>query len=215
MHRRILGCAAVRLLTLTLGLALQVGAMPQAALAHAQLLSASPAAGAVLQDAPERIDLTFNENLLDLDDGTRVLVVDADGVDHASGPATVDGATVTAPVGDLPDGHHQVRWRIISADGHPLSGVVPFTVGDVPADAPSPQVAAVVGDDAASSPTTADTEVASDEPATGATSPARPVVIGIAGAGGALLLLGGWTLLRRRHHPHSSPEGEPSTKESP
>lgn len=30
----------------------------------------------------------------------------------------------------MPDAGYQVRWQVVSEDGHPIAGVIPFTVGD-------------------------------------------------------------------------------------
>lgn len=198
MFRRVLSCVTLGLVTLVGLHGVQVGGAPPA-LAHAQLVSANPAAGEVLIESPERIELTFNEDLLDLADGTRVLVVDAGGVDHAAGPPVVEGSTVNASVADLRDGHYQARWRVISADGHPISGAVPFTVGDLAADAPIPQVGSPTGvesqpgPDAVSEPGAGTAPGQQEQPSWG-----RPVLVGAGGAAFALLLLGGWVLLRSR-----------------
>ena len=50
---------------------------------------------------------------------------------------TVDGHTVTWPMpADLPEGAYVVTWRVVSADGHPVSGASPS--GSVPPRPPCP-----------------------------------------------------------------------------
>jgi len=102
--------------------------------AHDQLISSSPAADERLATPPESITMTFSGELLVLDaslTGAVVLVVDASGEDWVAGDVTVDGRTVTVPLAPgMPAAGYQVRWQVVSEDGHPITGVIPFTIGD-------------------------------------------------------------------------------------
>jgi len=80
-----------------------------------------------------------------------------------------------------------VRWRVVSVDGHPISGVIPFTVGDA---APLARAAA----SAAPSPAAATAP-------TGDAGVPRIVVIAAIGAGLALAVFLAVTLLLRRRGP--------------
>ena len=99
--------------------------------AHALLLSSDPAANAVVPTAPSSVSLTFTEppdvHL------SSVRVLDASGAGHTSGPAVTGSggaATLTVPVGPLPDGVYTVAWRTVSsADGHATAGSFAFSVG--------------------------------------------------------------------------------------
>lgn len=100
-----------------------------AASAHDELLSSSPSDGEQLAAAPAEIRLEFASDVLAI--GALVLVVDEAGRDWAASDPALDGTTVVVTVGpDLPVAGYQVRWRVIGADGHPISGVIPFTIGD-------------------------------------------------------------------------------------
>lgn len=102
--------------------------------AHDQLMSSTPVADEQLAAAPESVSMTFSGDLLVLDEsltGAVVLVVDASGKDWVSGEVTVAGRTVTAPLeADMPTAGYQVRWQVVSEDGHPIAGAIPFTIGD-------------------------------------------------------------------------------------
>ncbi|KJL33699.1 copper resistance CopC family protein [Microbacterium azadirachtae] len=102
--------------------------------AHDQLVSSTPGAGEQLTVAPTSISMTFSGDLLALDDtglGAVVLVVDDSDTNWATGKAEVVGNIVTAELKPgMPVAGYQVRWQVVSADGHPIAGVVPFTVGD-------------------------------------------------------------------------------------
>jgi len=109
-------------------------ATPGITTAHALLRSSDPAAGATLGNAPAAIVLTFSEAPdIRL---TSVKVLDSGGTDHASGPPAAvpgDEASVTVPVGDLPDGGYTVTWRTVSSvDGHLSAGSFVFGVGEAP-----------------------------------------------------------------------------------
>jgi copper transport protein len=121
----------VLLLVAWLGTALL--AMAPSAAAHTELTSSDPAAGAVVRTAPELISLRFSEGVSLIDGGFRLLSADAS--QQPTGPATSTGTEVTVPVtAPLADGAYILVYRVVSADTHPISGAVPFTVGAVAAD---------------------------------------------------------------------------------
>jgi hypothetical protein len=64
--------------------------------------------------------------------------VSPDGRRRENGAARASGDTVTQPVnGTLPDGTYTVGWRVVSVDGHPVTGTYKFTVKGSPAGAPA------------------------------------------------------------------------------
>lgn len=106
----------------------------QAVQAHASFLGADPEDGAALAEPPETITLHFNEPVQPVDETMRL--VDADGVDHPIEATSRDNDVVVAMGHEVPDGGYSLNWRVISADAHPISGVVGFTVGDAAAAPP-------------------------------------------------------------------------------
>ncbi|MFC4224902.1 copper resistance CopC family protein [Lysinibacter cavernae] len=122
-------------LTLTVAAALLTApGLATPASAHDQLISATPADGATLDEAPTEISLTFSDNLIEIGTEVRVLegatIVDG-ATDWASGPSELAGPTVTQPVRQpLDDGTYTVVWRVVSSDGHPIEGTYSFVVGD-------------------------------------------------------------------------------------
>ena len=95
--------------------------------AHSPLISTMPVDGAVLESAPDNLQLTFNgktrlARLLLSRDGADIPL----GKDHLMQKATQHD--VPLPV--LVDGRYQVRWRALSADGHIIKGTFAFTVGN-------------------------------------------------------------------------------------
>ena len=98
------------------------------AAAHAELVNITPANGAQLTRPPTEVQMTFTESVNLVDDGIRL--VDHVGAIVATPDPTVDGRTVTLPMpADLPEGPYVVTWRVVSSDGHPVSGALSFGVG--------------------------------------------------------------------------------------
>ncbi len=104
------------------------GVHPPPAFAHDQLVRSSPEDGSALEAWPATISLEFSDRLIDI--GAAVHLVGQGGTTVAEAPPTIDGSLVTqiVPAG-LPDGFYRVLWRVVSNDGHPISGAFKFTVG--------------------------------------------------------------------------------------
>lgn len=104
-------------------------AAPTAVFAHDALVSSSPESGEELSNAPATVVLTFTDKILTM--GVAVVVVDGSDHDWVVGEPDATEATVTATLDErMPEGGYEMRWRVVSGDGHPISGVIPFTVGD-------------------------------------------------------------------------------------
>ena len=97
--------SALRRTAATLG---AVGALTALGLApaaaHDEVLSTSPEQDAVLETAPEEIELTYSGEIMDI--GHQVADTGAQ------------------------DGTYQVVWRVVSSDGHPIEGTYTYEVGD-------------------------------------------------------------------------------------
>ncbi len=119
MRTRLLVLLAV---LLTAGFTL--GAMP-AASAHNVLESTSPSDGSTVENTPARIVLTFNEPAQAT--GT-VIEVDGPSGNVAVGKAKLVNNKVIQQIRPgSPAGKYAVKWRVTSADGHPISGNFSFT----------------------------------------------------------------------------------------
>lgn len=114
------------LLLLSLVLAVAVATAGPAA-AHAELTGTDPPAGAQLERSPEEVVLTFTEPV-EAQTGA-LQVYDGDGERVDDGDVRRDGSTVRLPV-DLDDGGYVVTYRVVSVDGHPISGGFTFRVGE-------------------------------------------------------------------------------------
>ena len=120
--------------------------------AHAALLSSTPAKNSSVPALSE-VRLVFSENLRPA--LVKVQIRDAAGARHESpAPPQVTGATVRqAAAPGLKPGPYTIVYRVVSDDGHPVTGVVPFTLtgsagstGAAPAAPATDQAAATASD---------------------------------------------------------------------
>jgi copper resistance protein C len=104
-------------------------AMAAPASAHNSLTGSNPANEASLDAAPQEIVLTFDQPVQEGEGLNSVAVTGPDGTQWQAGSATVDSNVVTAPVRELgPSGVYTIGYRVLSADGHPVSGELTFTL---------------------------------------------------------------------------------------
>ena len=104
-------------------------ALAAPASAHNSLTGSNPADKAVLDAGPAEIVLTFDQPVQEGDGLNSIAVTGPDGEQWQGGAATVASNVVTAPVRELgPSGTYTIGYRIVSADGHPVSGKVTFTL---------------------------------------------------------------------------------------
>ncbi|TDC10245.1 copper resistance protein CopC [Nonomuraea longispora] len=109
------------------------GAAP--ALAHDALKSSSPAKGAEVE-ALDEVELEFTAKVR-----MPFVIVRGPGDDqHQQGKPELDGAVVRQAVkGPLPDGKYTIAYRVVSSDGHPIEGEIPFRVEGARTPSPGPE----------------------------------------------------------------------------
>jgi copper transport protein len=103
---------------------------PGVASAHAILDSSNPAASTVIAESPTEIRLDFNEHIESSLLNVRLFDAAQKEITVQRAELGTDPSIVTAAIPDLADGVYVVVWRVVSADGHPISGAFPFEVGD-------------------------------------------------------------------------------------
>jgi methionine-rich copper-binding protein CopC len=93
---------------------------------HAILVESTPAASSIVRGPSVVIRLRFNSRIdgahsrlyINTDAGTRQIKVDSQRAPD----------TVSAKANDLTAGEYQLRWQVLSVDGHITRGEIPFTV---------------------------------------------------------------------------------------
>ncbi|QRY63027.1 copper resistance protein CopC [Gordonia sp. PDNC005] len=127
--------------------ALIAGVLAGPAAAHSALTGSSPENGASIATAPDKVTLTFNEDLQPA--FATVKVVGPDNNFWQTSEPIIEGRTASVTLNGLgPAGDYEVNYRVTSADGHPVSGQTTFTLtkagtgtpgAAVPADYQAPE----------------------------------------------------------------------------
>jgi copper resistance protein C len=184
VKRAALGSFLAMMVLLLVGLAPAVSA-------HTELILSTPEDGAVLDAVPSEVTLTFSEPLIP--DAVTISVQDTTGLVITVADPVIDGSDVTIawPPG-LQGSAFDVNYRVVSQDGHPVSGKISFTTPatDVPSTPASPLVS--------TSPLPpADIPSPPAEPGNDGGPPIAAIVIGLAIG----VAIGGLLLLRGRRSP--------------
>jgi copper transport protein len=126
--RRLLAAAAVAAAVFAAGTGI--------AAAHANLVTTSPVDGTSVAMSPSEVTATFSEAIsIDLG-GLSIRNTDGIRVDNSKSVVEPDGRTLRTGVGsELAPGTYVATYRVLSADGHPVSGSFLFGVGTDPVDA--------------------------------------------------------------------------------
>ncbi|WP_280509635.1 copper resistance CopC family protein [Nocardia farcinica] len=96
--------------------------------AHSEMDTSDPAPSAVLDTAPATVTLTFNQRIEQSFATVSVMGGPAN-EQWTQGEVSVDGHQVrTALRPGMPAGQFTVGYRVVSADGHPITGSYGFTV---------------------------------------------------------------------------------------
>lgn len=104
------------------------------ALAHDTLKDSDPDKNSTVEKV-EQVKLEFNARVR----LPYVIVRDADGKAFQDGKPQLDGRFVTQEfTAALPDGAYTIAYRVVSSDGHPIEGEVPFKVKGAPKAEESP-----------------------------------------------------------------------------
>lgn len=197
------------------GVAVLATAAP--ASAHDQLISSTPGDGEQLALAPASVTMTFSGDLLVLDEsttGATVLVVDASGTDWVASAPTVSGRDVTVDLTPgMPVAGYQVRWQVVSEDGHPIAGVIPFTIGDASPMVTDTGNGAIAPSTVPSGGGTGST--ASDQSADETSGAVRVVLVGVGGAALAALAFALFRFLRRPRAAVASSDSDESATNEP
>lgn len=100
--------------------------------AHATLEQTVPAANAELKESPPKIELTFNEAIEPGVSSVEVLDSQSRKVTSVKAELNANRTVLQLALPELGDGIYTVAYRIVSEDGHPVSGSYVFVVGNPP-----------------------------------------------------------------------------------
>ncbi len=101
------------------------------AFAHNSLVSSNPANETTVQESPAAVELTFDQPVQKGEGLNTVSVTGPAATGWKTGPVEVRSNVVSAPLDELgPAGAYRIAYRIVSADGHPVSGEIDFTLAN-------------------------------------------------------------------------------------
>jgi methionine-rich copper-binding protein CopC len=132
---------ALLLLVLSIPL-ITTSALP--AHAHTSLEFSTPSDSQSIEFLPNELSASFDEDLIEIE-GEVVNTLElqsAERTKYVLSSATIAGPTVSATVedGEYPAGDYLLKFRVVSADGHPVTGEIRFstqsltTIGSAPAE---------------------------------------------------------------------------------
>lgn len=172
------------------------------AAAHTALASSDPSQGARVTAPLNDVVLTFTEDINPA--FANIVVNGADGRNRVSASPQVEGPRLTAPVDRPGDGVYTVGYRVISADGHPISGSYTFTIAGSPQDTSQPSTPGAVP---------SSTTAAQPQPTFSEGSDTKTSILTAAAAG--LTLAGVIVFWQSRKHRRRTPGNEPPPADVP
>lgn len=106
--------------------------------AHAYIVNSSPSENESLDDSPTKATIEYNEKI---QSGFAVLnVTNSAGEKVDEGNVTVEDKTISVDLkANLKNDVYTMEWRVVSADGHSITGLVPFSIGELPEGVVLPQ----------------------------------------------------------------------------
>ncbi|MEH7096550.1 copper resistance CopC/CopD family protein [Neobacillus vireti] len=105
---------------------------PSFAAAHAYIIKSTPSENEILNEAPKKVSIQFDEtiqpsfNSIEVFDSAGKRVDQKNGRVNASNPSIIESDLNE----DLSNGTYSIKWRVVSSDGHPVEGVIPFQIGN-------------------------------------------------------------------------------------
>ncbi|MEY4023448.1 MAG: hypothetical protein RLZ23_409 [Actinomycetota bacterium] len=100
------------------------------AFAHAQLTDSNPVKNQIIKILPDWIWLEFDGNLMTFGDKNpnSITIFDSKNRLVSDGKSVVGGARLSTKIkGKISAGKYQIKYRIVSEDGHPVQGSIYFT----------------------------------------------------------------------------------------
>lgn len=107
-------------------------ALPEMTSAHAYLKQSNPSVNTKLETPLKNIRLEFSESIqpafhtIELFDESGNIVE----VDDSFIPDGEETTLVSKVQHELSEGAYTIKWRVVSSDGHPIEGTIPFIIGE-------------------------------------------------------------------------------------
>ena len=161
--------------------------------AHSMLIGSTPAADATVASSPDGIELEFNQPINTA--FATVTLTDSSGTQRGSSEAIVDAERVRLAIPEpLTAGEYTVGYRVVSADGHPITGSYAFTVTAAAGQTPTSEAQEASPSSGAAEPETNEAQVAPEDSQSSGSS--IPLLLGFAVLGVLVIAGGTWAAMR-------------------
>lgn len=100
--------------------------------AHAYIVKSSPSENEILSQPPKKVFIQFDETIQPSFNSIQVFDSNGKQVDMKNGRINPNNQSIieTDLNGNLPNGTYVIQWKVVSGDGHPVEGVIPFQIGN-------------------------------------------------------------------------------------
>ncbi len=109
---------------------------PSFSSAHAYIVKSTPSENQILAKPPKKVTIEFDESIQTVFHSLRVFDLNGKQVD--AGNSKINSKNPSEIECDLkpnlPDGTYRIDWKVVSSDGHPVEGVIPFGIGEAGAN---------------------------------------------------------------------------------
>ena len=113
-------------------LSLLLFAFPSFSFAHAYIIKSTPSENEILKHSPQKVSIQFDETIQPAFHSIQVYDSKGNQVDQKNGHIDPKNSSIIEcglnP--NLPNGIYQIQWKVVSSDGHPVEGVIPFQIGN-------------------------------------------------------------------------------------
>lgn len=118
--------------------AILIISLPGASSAHAFIVKSNPSENQSLDKLPNKVSIEFDEIIQPTFYSLQVLDALGNQMNRGNGQINSGNAKVLeADVSrDLPKGIYSIKWRVVSGDGHPVNGIIPFQIGETSKNQP-------------------------------------------------------------------------------
>ncbi|WP_350301037.1 copper resistance protein CopC [Peribacillus frigoritolerans] len=105
---------------------------PAMAFGHATIISSNPSPNEAMDALPEKISIQFSENIQPAFHSLEVFSQDGDKIQIQDSAISEQSEKVLEAKWQdtIDEGIYYIKWRVVSSDGHPIEGTIPFQFGD-------------------------------------------------------------------------------------
>lgn len=99
---------------------------------HATVISSNPSPNEAMDTLPEKITIQFSENIQPAFHSLEVFSQDGDKIQTQDSTISEQSEKILEAKwkGTIDEGIYYIKWRVVSSDGHPIEGTIPFQFGD-------------------------------------------------------------------------------------